>query len=292
MDHERGVEVQMISIDRVRVINPRVRNRKIFKSIVDNIAQIGLKRPITVSKRGDEEGVQYDLVCGQGRLEAYRNLGQKEIPALIIDAGVDDCMIMGLVENLARRQHRAIDLLQDIDGMKRRGYNDIEIAKKIGLTPEYVRGVGGLLAKGEQRLLRAVEAGQIPLTVAVDIADSDDAEVQHALQHAYENKLLRGRRLLVAKRLVEQRRLRGKRLRAKSSTKSKGSMSSATLLRVYLQDTEKKRLMIQKAELAQNKLMFAAQALRTLFADENFTTLLRAEGLHTLPQQLAERIHT
>ena len=29
---------------------------------------------------------------------------------------------MSLVENLARRQHRAIDLLHDIEGLKKRGY--------------------------------------------------------------------------------------------------------------------------------------------------------------------------
>src|SRR6185437_14260403 len=111
-------------------------------------------------------------------------LKQTHIPALIIDATAQDCMVMSLVENLARRQHRAIDLLHDIQGLKRRGYNEIEIARKTDLTPEYVRGVTRLLEHGEHRLLRAVESGQIPLSVAVDIADSDDAGVQRALQHA------------------------------------------------------------------------------------------------------------
>jgi ParB family transcriptional regulator, chromosome partitioning protein len=291
MKSEPVPTVEMIPIDRITVVNPRVRNKKIFKSITENISQIGLKRPITVSKRKDKDGARYDLVCGQGRLEAYQNLGQTEIPALVVNADAGDCMVMSLVENLARRQHRAIDLLQDIDGLKQRGYNDIEIANKTGLTPEYVRGVSGLLAKGEHRLLRAVETGQVPLTVAVDIANSGDAEVQNALQHAYENNLLRGRKLLIAKRLVEQRRQRGKGLSNKPSPRGQGTISSAALLRAYKQDTEKKSLMIRKADVARNKLVFVAQALRTLFADEHFATLLRAEGLETLPHNLAERMH-
>jgi ParB family chromosome partitioning protein len=45
-----------------------------------------------------------------------------------------------LVENLARRQHRAIDLLHDIEGLKRRGYSDAAIARKTDLTTEYVKG--------------------------------------------------------------------------------------------------------------------------------------------------------
>ena len=77
---------------------------------------------------------RYDLVCGQGRLEAYQALGQREIPALVVDADTEDCMVMSLVENLARRQHRAIDLLRDIQGLKRRGYNDTAIAGKLACT--------------------------------------------------------------------------------------------------------------------------------------------------------------
>ena len=68
-------------------------------------------------------------------------LGQREIPALVVDADTEDCLVMSLVENLARRQHRAIDLLQDIEGLKQRGYNETDIAAKTGLTLEYVKGV-------------------------------------------------------------------------------------------------------------------------------------------------------
>jgi hypothetical protein len=110
--------VELIPVDHITVVNPRVRNKKVFKDIVANIAQLGLKKPITVTKRSDPDGPRYDLVCGQGRLEAYQALGQAEIPALVIDAGAEDCAVMSLVENFARRQHRAIDLLHDIEGLK------------------------------------------------------------------------------------------------------------------------------------------------------------------------------
>jgi len=151
--------IEIIPVERIVVINPRVRNKRIFNEIIANIAEIGLKKPITVTRRDGPDGARYDLVCGQGRLEAYQALGQREIPALVVDATSEDCLVMSLVENFARRQHRAIDLLHDIEGMKERGYNDVAIARKTGLTIEYVRGVLRLLNKGEHRLLRAVEAG-------------------------------------------------------------------------------------------------------------------------------------
>src|SRR4030081_1054436 len=147
--------VEMIAIERITVINPRVRNKKIFKEIISNISELGLKKPITVTRREDADGARYDLVCGQGRLEAYQALGQLQIPALVIEANNEDCLVMSLGENLPRRQHRAIDLLHDIEGLKRRGYGDAEIASKTDLSIEYVRGVIRLLENREHRLLRA-----------------------------------------------------------------------------------------------------------------------------------------
>jgi len=113
--------VEVIPIERITVINPRVRNKRLFKEIITNIAEVGLKKPVTVTRRDGPDGPRYDLVCGQGRIEAYQALGQQEIPALVVDADTEDCLMMSLVENVARRQHRAIDLLHDIEGMKGRG---------------------------------------------------------------------------------------------------------------------------------------------------------------------------
>lgn len=281
--------VHLVPVSRVSVVNPRVRNKKSFRELVENIAALGLKKPITVTRRDEADGQFYDLVCGQGRLEAFMELGEAEIPALIIQADPEDCMVKSLVENCARRQHRAIDLLHDIGGMKERGYSDAEIAKKTGLSQEYVRGVGRLLAQGEQRLLRAMEAGHIPVSVAVEIAEADDAGVQEALQHAYENNLLRGRKLMIVRRIVESRRRRGRKFEPTSS-KTAQKLSSRSLVRAYREDTDRKRLLIRKADAARNRLIFIAHAMRELFNDEKLVSLLKGERLDTLPKKLAGRM--
>src|SRR5450759_1951347 len=281
--------VEMVSIDRITVINPRVRNKKIFKQITSNIAELGLKRPITVTRREDTDGPRYDLICGQGRLEAYQVLGQREIPALVVEADTEDCLVMSLVENLARRQHRAIDLLHDIEGLKRRGYSDAAIARKTDLTTEYVKGVIRLLEKSEHRLLSDVEAGQIPVSIAVDIAAADDEDVQIILQQAYEKKLLRGHKLIAARRLIEQRRRRGKGVQINGKRRER-ALSSNALVRAYREDVDRKRLLVKKAGTTRDRLIFVTEAVRKLLVDENFVTLLRAEGLDTLPRNLAERM--
>lgn len=281
--------VEMIPIDRITVVNPRVRNKKTFKEMVDNIAQLGLKKPITVTRRVEAGGPFYDLVCGQGRLEAYRVLGQPEVPALVVTADSEDCLIASLVENCARRQHRAIDLLQDIQGMKERGYSPPEIARKTGLTVEYVHGVARLLAKGEHRLLQSVEAGTIPVSVAVDIAEAEDHDVQAALSHAYETGQLKGKKLLAARKLIEMRRRRGKAL-VSSGSKPRHRMSADALVRAYQEDTDRKRALIRRTEATRNRLLFITEALRRLSRDERFMALLEDEDLVTMPENIAIRL--
>lgn len=282
-------KVEMIPISRIAVVNPRIRNKKQFKEIIANIGQVGLKRPITVTRRMEAGGPFYDLVCGQGRLEAFRALGQQEVPALVVNANKEDCLVASLVENCARRQHRAIDLLQDIGAMKQRGHGVPEIARMTGLSAEYVYAVVRLLEKGEERLLRPVESGQIPFSVALEIAEAEDHEIQAALQSAYEKKLLRGRKLMIAKRIVEVRRQRGKGL--KYSTKPKVHLlSSEALLQAFQEDVNRKRMLIRRAETAKARLVFITQALRKLLADAQFAGMLVEEGFVSLPEALATRL--
>jgi ParB/RepB/Spo0J family partition protein len=282
---------ELIAVDSITVINPRVRNQKVFDEIVANIAELGLKRPITVAARKDEDSgeLTYELVCGQGRLEAFKVLKQEKIPAVVITASSEDCLVMSLVENLARRQHHSLDLLRDIKRLKDSGYSEREIAAKTQLSIKYVHGVIRLLESHEHRLLRAVESGKIPVSVAVDIAESDDVGVQTVLRKAYEGKVLRGGRLMAAKRLVEARKNFGKG-RGTSDKRTTKNLSVETLLRTYQNDVEKKKILLRKAGATQSEMLFLMQSLKTLFLDENFVTLLRAEGLSNIPKTIVDRL--
>ncbi len=285
-------KAQNIPVDLIDVANPRARNQRIFEEIVASIAAVGLKRPITVAARPSVHGMRYDLVCGQGRLEAFRRLGQTTIPALIVEADAEQLQIMSLVENLARRQHHALDLLHDIQGMQERGHSEADIARKTGLTNEYVRGVLRLINRSETRLLTAVEKGTIPVSIAVDIALAADTDTQRVLQEAYEKNLLRGHKLIAAKRLVEQRR-RHRRLGGNSDRGERARpLSVNALVRTYQQDTEKKRMIVRRAQATRDRLVFVLEALRTLISDTAFTRLLEAEQIETLPRSLSERLRS
>lgn len=286
-------QIEMIPISRITVLNPRARNKRQHREIVNNIEAIGLKRPITVSRRPGEGSPRYDLVCGEGRLEAFQMLGQTEIPAVVIEAAEAECLVMSLVENIARRQHRPIDLMEEIGSLHRRGYNDTEIAAKIGVTPSWVNMIVTLLERGENRLVAAVETGLIPISLAVDIARATTDETQNLLIDAYESGQLRGKKLGAVRRMLDQRMKRNGRAAAVHGFGRRNAnrrMTSTDLMQIYQREAEKQRILVKKSDFTQTRLLFIVEALRDLLSDDSFTTLLRAEQLESMPRALAMRI--
>ena len=201
---------------------------------------------------------------------------------------------MSLVENLARRQHPPLELIAAIGALKERGYTNAEIAAKIDFSPEYVSCICTLLENGEEKLLQAVERGVIPHSIAMEIAKAKDDEVQQALAQAYEEKALPGNQVLAIRQIIERRNNSGKRM-SQSRLRPAGQykkLTSNALIRAYQKETERQKLLIKRATLAQGRLLFATSAMKRLFADDHFLTLLRAEGLDTLPSPLAKRIES
>lgn len=286
-------EVRLIPIDQIEVINHRDRNEHVFGEISKNIKAIGLKKPITVTPRQRTDGsTYYMLICGEGRLRAMRHHGAQEIPAVIAHVSDEDAFIMSLAENIARRQCRPLELLAGIKQLSQKGYTAKEITAKTGLSGKYVQGILTLLLEGEERLVVAVEMGTIPLNAALDIASAkDDEAVQAALQTAYENGTLKGKRLLEAKRVIDKRKSLGRTAgRNRTRNQPRDRVTTSSLIRTYQMEVERQKQLVRKSAFAQQKLLFVVGAFQQLLADDNFVNLLRAEGLETMPKFLAERI--
>ncbi len=289
----RKAELRMIPLDRVDVLNPRERNSRVFDQIVGNIQSIGLKKPIVVTPRHSSAGERYLLICGEGRFKAFKTLGQHEIPAMVMQVDDESAFIMSLTENIARRKFSPLELMAGIGQLQEQGYDKQKIAQKTGLSTDYVKGILYLLKNGEERLLVAVGSGRIPLNAAMSIAAAgSDKAIQEALQEAYESGQLRGNHLINARRVTERRRVQGKAVVGPGSgiPKSTQGVTTSSLVRNYQREVERQKQMIKKAEGAQRNLLFIVGALRQLLDDENFVNLLRAEGLDTLPQYLADRV--
>lgn len=282
-------EITQIQIASIEVLNPRSRNRKIFDELVESIRAVGLKRPITVRRAPKGEGFQ--LICGQGRMEAFVKLGETLIPAMIIEATRDQCFVMSLVENMARRNLSPLELIREVGVLRQRGYSHAEIAEKVGFSPEYVWTINMLLEKGEERLLNAVERGVIPHSIAAEIARANDDDVQRALTQAYESGALPGDQILAIRRIVDERNLIGKGIRSINNSKAQRQpTTAAALVRAYQKEVDRQKLLVKKATLTQGRLSFIVGAMTRLLSEDHFVTLLRAEGMANLPQPIAQRL--
>jgi ParB family chromosome partitioning protein len=279
---KRGRSVVRVPIAQIKVLSSRERNQDRFKELIQSIEAIGLKRPITISQR--REPGTYDLICGERRMDAFAALGEAEVPALLVDAAAEDCILMGLIENIARRRHTPKELLQDI-GRLSKHYRASEISVKLGLGVDKVRAIILLLRRAEDRLLSAVDRGVVPSTLAVEIAKAATPKLQGALLEAHLNEHHTAKQIRAMRKLVEQRQ--------RSTLKAQGSsgdLSSADLVRAYRLEADREQLIRKKADLAHARLTVLVSALKTLVSERMFANIIRREGLEQIPLQLLHRL--
>jgi len=281
-------DVRLIPIERIRVVNPRVRDPQAFQAVVDSIAGLGLKKPITVTP-GETNGdgmERFDLVCGQGRLEAYIALGAREIPALVCDFSRSDGLLASLIENIARRRVRPLDQIKLIQWMKGQGDSPIDIARKTGLTADYIRHVFTLLDRGEERLLEGVLHGEIPISIAIQIAGATDDEAQRLLVEAFERKELTQKSVATFRRILDRRRHFGRQREGRDNAPATPRATADSLISAYKREAQRQKLLVKKAKLCETRLFALSAAFKQLLADEDYVTLLRAEQLETMPKFL------
>lgn len=285
-------EVKMIPIEQIRILNSRYRDQKKFEVIVQSIKNVGLKKPIQVSVRArDEEGGPgFDLVCGQGRIKAFSLLGYKEIPAIVVDISKADRLLRSLAENMVRRYPAPIELIHEIDRLKELGLTLQEISRRVDVDMTTISGLLSLKRNGENRLLDAALRGRIPVGVAIDIAKTEGVEMQRELLKAYESKQVNQHALRLIRQIMNRRRLLGKDRGTGPQAGKTPRTSADSLVNAYRRESQRQKVMVKKARLCEAKLMFVVTAFRKLRQDEHFLTLLRAEGLATMPVDLWERV--
>jgi len=285
-------EVIMIPLDQIRILNPRHRDPKKFALIVQSIKNLGLKKPIQVSRRAADEGdgLPYDLVCGQGRMEAFRALGYPEIPAVVVQISREDRLLRSLAENMARRNPKPIEMLTEIERLRSEGLTLKQISARIDMDTTTIHDLLSLKKTGELRLLDAVLSGRISITVAVEIARTDGIEMQRELLKACEQRKLTQHALRMIRNVMNRRRLIGKQRGNGPRSPKQPTASADSLVNTYRRESQKQRLMVKKARYCEERLMFVVGAFRRLLADDHFVTLLRAEKVPTMPKDIWRRI--
>lgn len=278
-------EVKQIKVSKIFIMNPRARSSETARELKENIAAVGLKRPIKLMRKLKQslDGKEYDLICGQGRLEACMALGWDTVPAYIDDINEEDALIQSLVENLARRVRQPAELYREVKQLHDNQYSVSEIAKKIGVSYDWISQIMKLVTRGEERLINAVESGKMPLNIAVQIVETPEAEIQQAMQDAYDKGLLRGHSLKEIQLLLERRITSGKTMKTGTHKKSARDVG-----KIIEQEMERKRTLVIKARRVEEELLFFQESFKELVADENFLNMLAAEKLGEVPYILME----
>ncbi|MGE9268110.1 MAG: ParB/RepB/Spo0J family partition protein [Verrucomicrobiales bacterium] len=284
-------KIILIPIATIRVVNPRVRDKNKFSKVVESIRNVGLKKPIQVTPRKSPQDAPlvYDLICGQGRMEAFQALGLTEIPAIVMNVSGEEALLMSLIENMARRNASPLELIDEIVRLKSCGYSNVAIGKKLDVSDSTVGDLLLLNRAGEGRLIYEVVKGNIPLGIAIDIAKVDGIDQQREFLEAYQQNHLNHAAIRTIRRVMVQRGIFGKNL---GDTPSKKSCKSADgLINTLKKEGQRQRLLIKKANICDARVTFIVEALRRLCGDEDFMTLLRAEGINTMPKELSDLIN-
>ena len=219
-------------------------------------------------------------------MEAHIELGQETIPAIIVDASEADRHLMSLVENIARRPSSNKAIYWEVKRLLERGHDGMAIAGKLGIDRAYIQGIVRLVERGESYLIEQVESGRLPVTVAIEIANGDDENIQKAMMQGYESGEIRGSKLQAVRKLIKDRKAQ----REGKATPPDKPMTGAALANLYKQRVREQQRLVARADQAREKLLIVATVVRELFADEDLLTMLRAENLLDMPEQLALRI--
>ena len=176
-----GATFRELPVEAIRP-NPR-QPRQVFDSesqdeLKTSVKEFGLLQPVVVRS---VDGDAYELVMGERRWRAIRDLGLETIPAIIRDTADDEMLRNALLENLHRVQLNPLEeaaayrqLLEEFSTTHE------ELAQRIGRSRSQVTNTVRLLNLPVP-VQRRVAAGVLSAGHARALLALDDAEAQDAL---------------------------------------------------------------------------------------------------------------
>ena len=169
-----------------RIENNPYQPRKKMQSLdelVSSIKENGVLEPIVV--RAVEDG--YEVICGERRLLAAKQLEMKYIPAVIREASDREMLELALIENLQRENLNPLEAAEAYTTLiKGFGLSHQEIAKRVGKDRATVTNTlrlltleeeiknfiwSGKLSEGHARALLSLKPGKKRIKVAKRIAE-------------------------------------------------------------------------------------------------------------------------
>jgi len=125
-----GPRIRMIPVDKIDP-NPHQARLELgnIEELQDSIRSKGILEPILVRSKGS----RFEIIAGERRFIASKNIGLKELPCIDMDVEDNEAMEIALIENLQRKD---LDIFEEADGLQAladiHSYHHQDISEKIG----------------------------------------------------------------------------------------------------------------------------------------------------------------
>lgn len=142
-----------------------------------SIDRHGLLQPICVR---EIQANHYQIVAGERRWRAFRQLKRKTIPALVIKA--DDPNTLALIENLQREDLDGLETATALSILLReRGLTHAQLGALVGKSQAYVSRMLGVLELPRRILDDYAANRHVPASALMIVAETKDPRLQAAL---------------------------------------------------------------------------------------------------------------
>ena len=280
----RDRRYEMVPVDKVKVINSRLRDEEQFQMNVQSIDAVGLLKPVLVNDKFLSNSGLYELVCGEGRLIAHKRLGADEIKAEVMTCSRKEAYLLSLIENLARSRPGTMEFARALKQMHDQGWSYKEIARVACKTEEYIRLYIALVNNGEDRLIRGVEQGLFPISFAMQVAQTDNSNIQNVLMDAFDQGIVNCQNFARARAIINGRF--DSRNRKGSKANNPANYTVKALVNDIAHATKAKDSYVREAKKRENRLLLLLDGIEALFQAEALVDLLRQEGMVDRPDLL------
>ena len=248
-----------------------------FDMNVESIEGVGLMKPIRVNDKFLESTGKYELICGEGRLLAHKQLGKTHVSAEVVTCTRKEAFLQSLIENIARTKPGSMDFARELKRLHDEGWDFKRIAKVACKTEAYIRDYIRLVEQGEERLIHGVESGVFPIKFAIQVSATEDSQMQNILMDAFDRGIVTTNNFGQARRIISARAKH-----TKKATVDK-DYTVNQLVSDIAETTKVKTSYVREAKSKENRFMTLLSGINTLFKDDAFVAIVRKAKLDKQP---------
>jgi len=169
-----GPRIRMLPIEKIDP-NPHQARCELgnIGELQDSIKSKGILEPILVRAKGS----RFEIIAGERRFIASKNIGLKELPCIDMDVEDNEAMEIALIENLQRKD---LDIFEEADGLQALAdvhqYHHQQISEKIGKARSTITEILSIakIPKNVRDIIR--ETGVFSRSTIIEIAKQKTEE--------------------------------------------------------------------------------------------------------------------